>query len=80
MLLRGSRNFASIDDYNVFLQRIMKQRNQSRQARLAEGLVHFLPLPKRRWVAVQTLSVTVGPASIISVLKGVYSYPFHIAG
>ena len=48
LLLRGSRNFASIDDYNVFLQRIMKQRNQSRQARLAEDLVHFLPLPKRR--------------------------------
>lgn len=80
LLLRGSRNFASIDDYNIFLQRIMKQRNQSRQARLAEDLVHFLPLPKRRWEAVQTLSVTVGPASIISVLKGIYSVPARLIG
>ena len=80
LLLRGSRNFASLDDYNAFLQRIMKQRNQSRQARLAEDLVHFLSLPKRRWEAVQTLSVTVGPASIISVLKGVYSVPARLIG
>jgi len=79
-LLRGSRNFASIDDYNSFLKIIMKQRNKSRQARLAEDLVYFLPLPKRRWEAVQTLSVTVGPASIISVLKGVYSVPSRLIG
>jgi len=80
LLLRGSRNFTSIDDYNIFLKIIMKQRNKSRQARLTEDLVYFLPLPKRRWEAVQTLSVTVGPASIISVLKGVYSVPARLIG
>ncbi len=80
LLLRGSRDFASIDDYNGFLQRIMKQRNQSRQARLAQDLAHFLPLPKRRWEAVQTISVTVGPASIISVFKGIYSVPSRLIG
>jgi len=68
----------SIEDYEGFLHKIMKQRNQSRRERLAEDMAHFLPLPDRRWEGVRTLSVTVGPASTISVLKGVYSVPSRL--
>ena len=78
LLLRGSRNFVSIEDYEGFLRKIMKQRNLSRRDRLAEDMAHFLPLPERRWEGVRTLSVTVGPASTISVLKGIYSVPSRL--
>lgn len=80
LLLRGSCDFATLAEYESFLAQIMKRRNQNRKSKLAEELEKFLPLPQRRWNAVRTLSVTVGPNSTISVLKGIYSVPSRLIG
>ena len=80
LLLRGSRDFVTLADYEIFLDQITKRRNKGRQARLAEDLEKFLPLPSQRWKAIRTLSVIVSPASTISVLKGVYSVPARLIG
>ena len=45
LLLRGSRDFATLADYEAFVQRVLQQRNQARQARLAEELAVMRPLP-----------------------------------
>jgi len=80
LLLRGSRHFVTLADYETFLGEVTQRRNQGRQTRLAEDLEKFLPLPLQRWQAIRTLSVTVSPASTISVLKGVYSVPARLIG
>ena len=80
LLLRGSRDFTVLTEYETFLGQITKRRNQGRLARLAEDVEKFLPLPARRWQASRTLSVRVSPASTISVLKGVYSVPSRLIG
>lgn len=80
LLLRGSRDFISLKDYDIFLKQVLSRRNKGREARLAQDLERFLPLPPRRWQAVRTFSVVVNPASTISVLKGVYSVPSRLIG
>lgn len=80
LLLRGSCDFATEDEYKLFLAQIMMRRNKNRQTKLAEELAKCLPLPPRRWNAMRTLSVTVGPNSTISVLKGIYSVPARLIG
>lgn len=80
LLLRGSRDFISLEAYETFLKQVLLRRNKGRETRLVQDLEHFLPLPPRRWQAVRTLSVTVGPFSTISVLKGIYSVPSRLIG
>jgi hypothetical protein len=46
LLLRGNRNFGSVDEYEGFLVHIMDKRNRRRQARLAEELAVMKPLSK----------------------------------
>ena len=41
LLLRGSRNFADLKDYELFLTNIKEKRNSSRKERLAEELAHL---------------------------------------
>jgi len=78
LLLRGSCNFSSLEEYKNFLAQLMLRRNKNRASRLAEDLEKCLPLPTQRWNSVRTLSVTVGPNSTISVLKGIYSVPARL--
>jgi Integrase core domain len=80
LLLRSSRDFTTLSDYESFLSKIMQRRNKNRKVKLEEELEKFLPLPMQRWDAVRTLSVTVGPSSTISVLKGIYSVPSRLIG
>lgn len=80
LLLRGSCDFATLEEYKTFLIQIMMRRNKNRKTKLAEELEKFLPLPLRRWNSIRTLSVTVGPNSTISVLKGIYSVPARLIG
>lgn len=80
LLLRGSKDFATLADYDCFLTQIVKRRNHNKKTKLAEEMDKFRPLPHKRWNAVRTLSVTVGPNSTISVLKGIYSVPARLIG
>jgi hypothetical protein len=80
LLLRGSKNFVSLEEYQAFIQRIGEGRNQSRKKRLAEELDLLLALPERPWQSVRTICVTVNPMSMIAVLGCVYSVPARLIG
>lgn len=48
LLLRGSREFASVEEYNRFVEGVFKAANAPRQARLAEELALMRPPPAGR--------------------------------
>ena len=48
LLLRGSRDFASREEYVAFLRGVVARRNAGRQQRLAEEVRRLRPLPARR--------------------------------
>ena len=45
LILRGSRDFESLEDYEAFLGQVMDKRNGTRQKRLADELAVMKPLP-----------------------------------
>lgn len=80
LLLRGSRDFASRDDYTQFLRRHFAELNAPRRTRLQEERVLLAPLPARRLETGQQWQVRVGPSSTIRVKHKVYSVPSRLIG
>lgn len=73
LMLRGSRNFASRKEYEIFLETLFSQLNANRSARFQEELAQLRPLPAMRLPACTRFSVGVGPSSTIRVKHNVYS-------
>ena len=48
LILRGSRDFASLEEYDRFVQGVLQAANAKRQKRLAEELACMRPLPAGR--------------------------------
>ena len=80
LLLRGSRDFATLADYEAFVQRVLQQRNQARQARLAEELAVMRPLPATQLVTHTHQRVRVARTSLIRVQNNAYSVPTSLIG
>jgi hypothetical protein len=80
LMLRGSRDFASREDYTAFLRQLFEQANGGRQARLAEELPLLRPLPARRLEACKRLRVRVETGSTIRVEGNVYSVCSRLIG
>jgi hypothetical protein len=80
LLLQGSRDFASREEYEVFLQRLVEQRNRGRQVRLAEEIPHLRALPERRLEALKVVRVRVTRGSTIHVQHNLYSVPSRLIG
>jgi hypothetical protein len=80
LLLRGSREFATREEYVAFLQSLCKQRNAGRQQRLAEERARLRPLPARRLESFKRLEVRVGAGSTIAVERNLYSVPSRLIG
>lgn len=80
LLLRGSRDFESLADYEAFLGRIMNKRNQGRQKRLAEELAMMKPLKASLLYPYQEVEVKVNRGSLIRVQHNLYSVPTHLIG
>jgi hypothetical protein len=80
LLLRGSRDFESIEQYETFVQEVMRKRNQLRQHRLDEELevmrpVSVTPLPEMR-----EYRPRVSRSGTIRVLNNSYSVPSGMVG
>jgi hypothetical protein len=80
LLLRGSREFATLAAYEQFLVRVYQQRNRRRQTRLGEELaamrpLTMAPLPDRR-----ELRLRVSCGGLIRVLAHTYSVSSGLAG
>jgi transposase len=73
LMLRGSRNFSTRKEYEIFLEGLFAQLNSNRNNRFKEELAVLRTLPVRRLSACTKLSVCVGPSSTIRVKHNVYS-------
>ena len=80
LLLRGSRDFASLEAYEQFIETVFEQRNQGRQHRLNEELAVMKPLTAPPLGSYQEVRVKVTRASIIRVQNNVYSVPTGLIG
>ena len=80
LLLRGSRDFESVEAYEAFLFDIMDRRNAGRQARLAEEIVAMRPLTAKLWPPMRELNVRVGQNGILRVGSNGYSVPSGLQG
>ncbi len=80
LMLRGSRDFASRDEYLAFLRQLLGQLNAGRRQRLAEELKVLRPLPARRLEAVQKVKCRVDQGSTLHVERNTYSVPSRLLG
>jgi hypothetical protein len=80
LMLRGSCDFRSRQDYAEFLGKLFGQLNQGRMARFKEELKVLGRLPSRRLESFKRLRVRVGPSSTIRVNHNVYSVDSRLIG
>lgn len=80
LLLRGSREFASVEEYARFLQDLMARRNANRKQRLAEELAVMAELPPRRMESAKKERVRVDSGSLIHVDRNAYSVNSRLIG
>ena len=80
LLLRGSRDFESREDYSDFLNKLYDQLNLGRQRRFKDELANLRQLPFRRLEAYERIRMKVGPSSTIRVKHNVYSVHSRLIG
>jgi hypothetical protein len=79
-LRRGSRDFASLPEYEEFLRQLLRRRNQTRREKVAEEVALLRPLPERRLEAYTVERQRVTRASTIQVRNNFYSVPSQWIG
>lgn len=80
LMLRGSRDFASRDEYEEFLRGMFGELNAGRQTRLKEELAVLHALPSSKLDSGSRVDVRVGPSSTIRVKHNTYSVPSRLIG
>ena len=80
MILRGSREFSSREEYGEFLRQLLARRNEGRRDRVAEDLKALRPLPERRLDAYSKQSQKVSRNSTIVIRHNHYSVPSQLIG
>jgi len=80
LLLRGSRDFASRREYEMFLKDLFRRRNAGRRQRLQEELQVLRELPSGRLDADKRVQVRVGPSSTVHVQHNTYSVHSRLIG
>ena len=80
LLLRGSRDFVSLEDYQQFLQALLARLNGGRRSRLAEEMAVMRELPERRMESCKRERVKVDSGSLIYADRNVYSVPSRLIG
>lgn len=73
LILRDSREFGSVEEYEEFLHRLFRRRNRMRREKLAAELAVMRRLPERRLEDFRTEDVTVTRESTIRVRHNTYS-------
>jgi transposase InsO family protein len=80
LLLRGSRNFSTREEYEQFLRNLFKQLNAGRRKRFEEEQGVLRRLPRYRLNAYKRLKLRVGPSSTIRANHNVYSVDSRLIG
>lgn len=80
LILRGSRDFDSVAEYEKFLEKLLEQLNAGRSKHLKEELKCLRPLPARRHDDFTRNKCRVTKFSTIRVLKNSYSLHSRLIG
>jgi len=80
LLLRGSRDFASRQEYQRFLDEVFAKKNAGRSKRFAEEQAALGSLPASRVPFFDTIKTTVRKSSTIPVKHNTYSVPSRLIG
>jgi len=80
LLVRASREFASLSEYEAFINELISKMNTRCKTRFNEEKVHLNPLPKRRTNDFSELYVKVTTRSTISVKRVTYTVPSRLIG
>lgn len=80
LILRGSRDFDSLEAYDRFVEGILRAANARRQKRLGEELAGLRPLPMGRLAEYRECQPVVSSQSLIRVKKNAYSVPSRLIG
>lgn len=80
LMLRGSRDFESREEYAAFIRKLLVQRNAGRRKRFEEELGELSPLPPRRLESFTRIRVQVDRGSLIRVRKNAYSVHSRLIG
>jgi hypothetical protein len=79
LMLRGSREFSSREEYSSFLKKLFDQLNSGRQKRFSEEQAVLRGLPNRLDLCTK-IKLKVGPSSTIRVKHNVYSVDSRLIG
>ena len=80
LMLRRSRDFKDINEYNTFLHTLTRKRNSMRLLKFQEEQALFKPLPETTFNEAIQLKCRVNPCSTIQVLSVTYSVPSRFIG
>ncbi len=80
LVLRGSRDFASVEAYVYFVEGVVAKLNQKIESKLVEERAHLRPLPPKPVPAYTRYSVRVRKWSTIRVNNKTYSVPSQLIG
>jgi hypothetical protein len=80
LIVRGSRDFGSGDEYMVFVQGLVERLNESSQQRLADELPRLKPLPAMRLPGYTQYHSVVRKWSTIHFSRRTYSVPSRLIG
>ncbi len=80
LMLRGSKDFVSVADYQEFVKCLLLRLNAGRKSRLAEEMAVMKELPERRLESCKRERVKVDSGSLIYADRNVYSVPSRLIG
>lgn len=80
LLLRGSRDFATVEEYAAFVAKVCTGVNALRAAKIAEEMPHLRPLPATRFPEAHEETVRVSRYSTARVKHTPYSVPSRLIG
>jgi hypothetical protein len=79
-LLRGSRDFGAVEEYDAFVVGVVRAANGPRQKQLAEELACMRPLPATRLAEYREFAPVVSSQSLMRVNRHTYSVPSRLIG
>ncbi len=78
LMLRGSRDFSSIDEYRKFVDEVVARSNARNRQVYQEEVNFLIPLPEHKAVDFTELTVPISSSSTINVRQVTYSVPSRL--
>jgi len=80
LYLRGSRDFSSVKEYKLFLNKLIEKRNSTRKDKIIEEVAHLKNLPERKYSVPVIFDLTVSKFSTVLINGSIYSVPSRLIG